>query len=294
MWVHLTMSFLNQMKLLGLIDLILILMLASPSKGEIWKSTVFPKRINATLGSDQIINCTFYFPSEYLHDDIKVLWKKGRSYREKEFLYHWNSSLVLPEYKGKTSLIYPVGPKMTENETVAKGNCSLKITNITKKEVFHVRVFIKEEKNGKYSFIKDAVSISLSGKQPVSAPPSNLTTPQLDTTSPPILTQTSNRWIYMSIFVPVGAFLIILFVTGMVFFIKHKRSQSFTREESGYYANFSRSSSSQAQREASCKKLPEQKAIDEPIYINTEAPPVQMDQSMDHTENVYANVDYSK
>ncbi|TDH11983.1 hypothetical protein EPR50_G00066380 [Perca flavescens] len=89
--------------------------------------------------------------------------------------------------------------------------------------------------------------------------------------------------LYMAIFIPVAALLIIIVVVAIIFCIKKRRSQSFTREESGYYENVSRASSNQAKREESCIKqdnntLSEVKAIDEPVYINIEAIPSQMDQ----------------
>ncbi|KAM7420543.1 hypothetical protein PAMA_014993 [Pampus argenteus] len=112
---------------------------------------------------------------------------------------------------------------------------------------------------------------------------------------------------YAAIILPVSAVLIMIitFVIGFVIF-RRRRAHSFTREESGYYANFSRASSNQTKRIKLCrqddKELPDLKVIDEPIYINMEAPAGQIDQDvheqidqhMDHTDNVYANVNHSQ
>ncbi|XP_026227531.1 uncharacterized protein LOC113169939 isoform X2 [Anabas testudineus] len=106
--------------------------------------------------------------------------------------------------------------------------------------------------------------------------------------------------VHVATFVPVSALVIIIIVSGIICYIKCKRSQTFTREESGYYANFSRASSNQAKSETLCKihedvKLPEPTVIDEPVYVNTEVTAAApMAQSLDHKESIYANVDYSK
>ncbi|XP_074510095.1 uncharacterized protein LOC141779245 isoform X2 [Sebastes fasciatus] len=177
------------------------------------------------------------------------------------------------------------------------------ILNISENEPnIYVRVITK---GVPYSFIRKSVSISVLGSVVASVSRTqNITTESLPTFEATTMGTTqaiSAQTMYMAIFVPVAALLITIFVAGIVFWNckKHKRTQSLTRQESGYYANFSRASTNQAKREASYEKqennkLSEVKAIDEPIYINTEAPPGQMDHGMDHTENVYGNVDYSK
>ncbi|XP_038568470.1 uncharacterized protein LOC119898330 isoform X2 [Micropterus salmoides] len=180
-----------------------------------------------------------------------------------------------------------------------KGNCSLKIMKIMERmQNIYVRVI---GKNDNYSFNKNLVSISVIGIESVTldrdiTPVSTISSPI--STSETTEKRMNSSQMYLAIFIPVAALLIIIFVTGIVLYIKCKRSQSFTRQESGYYANFSTASSNQVKREPFSKKqdnkkLPEPKAIDEPVYINTEAPPGQMDQRMDHTDNIYANVDYS-
>ncbi|XP_070768528.1 uncharacterized protein [Enoplosus armatus] len=231
----------------------------------------------------------FNYTSKYPTEDVEVYWKKPVRSKFKitdndknAFVFHTNESFVLEKYKGKT--------KLTGN--AAEGNCSLMILNIMENEPnIYVRVIAKSDN---YSFIKNPVSISVSGAMPVT--PEDIT--NLTITSTPLSTvgptNVGMPWeIYVAIFLPVAALLIIIFVAGILFYIKRKRSQSLTREDSGYYANFSTASSNQARREAFCKvqdnkKLPEPKAIDEPVYINVEAPPGEMD----HTDSVYANVDY--
>ncbi|KAK2910383.1 hypothetical protein Q8A73_008098 [Channa argus] len=103
--------------------------------------------------------------------------------------------------------------------------------------------------------------------------------------------------IYWVISVPVS--IVAIVIVGIFCFVKHKRTESFTREESGYYANFSRASSNQAKSEATSIKnentqLPQQKTIDEPVYVNTEDATGQTEESMDLTENIYVNIVYSK
>ncbi|XP_068592648.1 sialic acid-binding Ig-like lectin 10 [Cebidichthys violaceus] len=295
MLVDLRMSSLNQMKLMGLIDLTLILILASNSKGQSWHVNV-SRRINATLGSNVTIPCTFTIPPEYNTQSVEVYWKKregsdldSSKNNRNAFVFHPNNTLVLEKYRGKTKLI--------GNES--KGNCSLKIFDIMNNEQnIYVRVIAKGES---YSFYTDSVSISVSGlgvllvlepdiKQPI---PTFQTTTIFSTVG---MTQEPPPQWHVVISVSVVAILIVIFVVGIVFGIKYKRSKSFTRKDSGYYANFSRAN--QLKSEAPCKKQEhnkpsELKDIDEPVYINIEAPPDQMDQSMDHTDNIYGNVDYS-
>ncbi|XP_038568468.1 uncharacterized protein LOC119898330 isoform X1 [Micropterus salmoides] len=289
------MSFLDQMKLSCLIDLSLILILASFTKGETWNISV-AGNINTSLGSDVTIPCTFTYPPEQRTDNVEVYWKKLEKSKfnindkdKNAFIFHTNDTYVLDKYKGKTMLI---GDK-------DKGNCSLKIMKIMERmQNIYVRVI---GKNDNYSFNKNLVSISVIGIESVTldrdiTPVSTISSPI--STSETTEKRMNSSQMYLAIFIPVAALLIIIFVTGIVLYIKCKRSQSFTRQESGYYANFSTASSNQVKREPFSKKqdnkkLPEPKAIDEPVYINTEAPPGQMDQRMDHTDNIYANVDYS-
>ncbi|XP_028435367.1 uncharacterized protein LOC114556573 isoform X2 [Perca flavescens] len=283
------------MKLPGLIELSLIFILVSNSKGDEWAVNV-NRRINATLGSNVTIPCSFTFPSNIHTENVQVHWKKqgvkhNLSIIDKDlnaFVFHPNDTYVLEKYRGKT--------KLTGNKN--KGDCTLKIFNISEYVPnIYVRVIAKDN----YSFWKNTVTILVSGGKPVSLntePSPNFETTTTMTGSTTVGTAREAS-LYMAIFIPVAALLIIIVVVAIIFCIKKRRSQSFTREESGYYENVSRASSNQAKREESCIKqdnntLSEVKAIDEPVYINIEAIPSQMDQRMDHTDNIYGNVDYEK
>ncbi|XP_029307047.1 LOW QUALITY PROTEIN: uncharacterized protein LOC115021058 [Cottoperca gobio] len=283
------------MKMPGLIDLTLILFLASSSKGTNWSIDV-PRSITAGSGSNVTIRCNFTYPNKSGTEYVQVYWKKPESSPMKTddnelnaFVFHPNDIFVLEKYRGRT--------KLTGN--ISNGDCSLKIFNFMDNEpMIYVRVVKNRDK---YSFRNNFVSISLSGPG-VKTVTFNPDMTQQSITFEAITmgtTQKTSKLIYTAIFVSVAALLIIIFVAGIVFCIKCKRSKPCTREESGYYANFSRASLNQAKRKASCNKqenqeLPELKATDDPVYLNIEAPPDQMDQSMDYTDNIYANVDYSK
>nr|XP_046255370.1 sialoadhesin-like isoform X1 [Scatophagus argus] len=279
------------MKLPGLIDLSLLLILASNSKGKNWNISV-ERNINATLGSNVVIPCSFTYPPEHRTENVQVFWKKPEKSKidtedkndQNAFIFHKNDTFVLEKYKGKTKLI---GNK-------DKGNCSLMIKDIQENEPnIYLRVIAKGDR---YSFKKEFVSISVLGATPVTLGTdiNEISTPTSETT-PNNTRQPETS--YVAIIVSVAVVLAIIFIIGIVFFIKHKRSKSFIRENSGYYANFSRPSSNQLNREVCGKKqdekLPEPKVIEDPIYMNTQAGPGQRDQSMDHTDNIYANVDYS-
>ncbi|XP_032374268.1 uncharacterized protein LOC116691056 isoform X2 [Etheostoma spectabile] len=297
MLVNLKVSFLDQMKLPDLIDLSFILILVSNSKGKNWTVTV-DRRIDATPGSNVTIPCYFTYPVKYHTEDVQVHWKvknnlTGFNEKLNAFVFHPNDTYVLEKYRGKTKL---TGDK-------AKGDCTLKIFKILEYEKnIYVRVLAKDN----YSFKKDLVTIGVSGNKSVSLKPDfiPIPSPTFETTESDMAVFSTvgtprEASLYMAIFVPVAALLIIIFVIAIVLCLKKRRSQSFTREESGYYENVSRASSNQAKRKTSCttqdnKKLSELKAIDEPVYINIEAIPGQMDQSMDHTDNTYGNVDYEK
>ncbi|XP_028435366.1 uncharacterized protein LOC114556573 isoform X1 [Perca flavescens] len=284
------------MKLPGLIELSLIFILVSNSKGDEWAVNV-NRRINATLGSNVTIPCSFTFPSNIHTENVQVHWKKqgvkhNLSIIDKDlnaFVFHPNDTYVLEKYRGKT--------KLTGNKN--KGDCTLKIFNISEYVPnIYVRVIAKDN----YSFWKNTVTILVSGGKPVSLntePSPNFETTTTAMTGSTTVGTAREASLYMAIFIPVAALLIIIVVVAIIFCIKKRRSQSFTREESGYYENVSRASSNQAKREESCIKqdnntLSEVKAIDEPVYINIEAIPSQMDQRMDHTDNIYGNVDYEK
>ncbi|XP_056300836.1 uncharacterized protein LOC130213334 [Pseudoliparis swirei] len=294
MLLELRMSSLDQMKLMGLIDLTLILILASNSKGQSWNISV-TKSITATLGSNVTIECSFTVPSKQRTESVQVYWKKPERSNfntfdndPNAFVFHPNDTLVLEKYRGKTKLI---GNK-------SKGDCSLKICDITDNVPnIYVRVIAKGDN---YSFKANSVSISVSGVPPVKLSDIHQITPTLQTSTIFATVGTNQETKpqrHLAIYGPVVAILIIIVVVGVVVGIKHKRSKSVTREDSGYYANFSREN--QLKREVTCKKqehikLSEEKDIDDPVYINLEAPPGQTGQTTDHTDNVYGNVDYSK
>ncbi|XP_039661420.1 uncharacterized protein LOC120562047 isoform X2 [Perca fluviatilis] len=301
MSVNLKVSFLDQMKLPGLIDLSLIFILVSNSKGDDWSVSV-DRIIHATLGSNVTIPCSFTYPLKYHTEKVQVHWKKSGvkhnlNIFDKDsnaFVFHPNDTFVLEKYRGKT--------KLTGNKT--KGDCTLEIFNISE---YVPNIYVRVIAKNNYSFWKDTVTIHVSepGGKPVSLKPDLKSEPSPKyeaTTNMAVVTtggMTREASLYTAIFVPVAALLLIIVVAAVVFRIKKRRSQSFTREESGYYENVSRASSNQAKREESCIKqdnntLSEVKAIDEPVYINIEAIPGQMDQRMDHTDNIYGNVDYEK
>ncbi|CAK6960438.1 sialic acid-binding Ig-like lectin 10 [Scomber scombrus] len=283
------------MKLQVLVELSLILSLVSNSKGLEWE-VIVNKTINATSCGNVTVPCTFKYPDRHRTENVQLYWKLFQPSNfttddndKNAFLFHENKTFVVEEYRGRTRL---VGDKKQRN-------CSLEITNITANETkIYLRIIAKDN----YSFINYPVSIILSGVKP-DIINQNITQ---DITSPPFTTtqaETSSSVPWYIIFIPVTAIsLIIIFVIGIVCY-KLKRSKSFTREDSGYYANFSRASSNQAKRKELGKKqdnteLPELKAFDEPVYINLEAPAGQMEQHMDqsigHTDNIYANMDYSQ
>ncbi|XP_034731331.1 uncharacterized protein LOC117946927 [Etheostoma cragini] len=288
------------MTLPGLIDLSFILILVSNSKGHTWNVNV-ASSIDAILGSNVTIKCFFTYPPKHYTEDVQVYWKKlavsNSRFDEKEspFVFHPNDTFVLEKYRGKTKL---TGDK-------AQGDCTLKIFNISE---YEENIYVRVEAKDNYSFREHMVTIGVSGHKSVSLKPDQIpipsstfeTTTSLFTTDMEVSLGTPREAsLYTAICVPVAALLIIIFVIAIVLCLKKRRSQSFTREESRYYENVSRASSNQAKRETSCitqdnKKLSELKAIDEPVYINIEAIPGQMDQSMDRTDNIYGNVDYEK
>ncbi|KAM4580516.1 uncharacterized protein PAE49_005334 [Odontesthes bonariensis] len=293
------------MQRLNLITLGLILTLVSCSNGQKWGITV-ERHITEQRGANLTILCHFTYPTAQHTKDVKVYWKtQGKSECSKNdndrsaFVFHPQDSCVVPKYRGKTKLI---GDKL-------KGNCSLLITDIREGEPgIYVRI---SGLNDSYSFKQNPVSISLNGVAPVTFGPaftdSNIfpTTPSQSVTTMP----TSDDHLVYLVIIPVLA-LLILIVAGIVVYRKHKsnntlgvispsRSGSSTHRDSGYYVNFSRTSSKPPESNVkSCKTLDmkgnEQKAIDEPVYINFQKETNQISQSMDPIENIYANVDYTK
>ncbi|KAL3060442.1 hypothetical protein OYC64_014903 [Pagothenia borchgrevinki] len=278
------------MKLPSLIHLSLILMLTSEGHtDQDWNVNV-TRNIQAALGSNVSIDCSFTYPPNKSSENVKVYWKtfeRSNFTLDRDpdaFVFHPTETLVNEKYRGKTKLLGSVTQK----------SCSLFIFNFTDEQL---QIYMRATGEGwMYSYRKDYVSISVSGVVIPAIHASDTTNIAVSSTMATI--QESSSLMYTAICVPVAALLIIICVAGIFFFLKNKRSQPLTREESGYYANFSRVSSNQAKRNASIKtqeneNTSELKAIDEPVYNNVEAPPGQMGQRMNHTENIYGNVDYS-
>ncbi|KAK5922497.1 hypothetical protein CgunFtcFv8_019753 [Champsocephalus gunnari] len=262
------------MKLPSLIHLSLILMLTSEGHTDQNWNVKVTRIIQATLGSNVTIDCSFTYLPNVSSENVEVYWKTfersnfSLDQDPDAFVFHPNKSLVNEKYRGKTKLFGSVTQK----------SCSLWIFNFTDEKL---EIYMRAVGKGwMYSYREYSVSISVS-------------------VSPTMATiQESSSLKYTAIFVPVAALLIIICGAGIFFFLKNKRSQPLTREESGYYDNVSRVSSNQAKRNASSKtqeneNTSELKVIDEPVYNNVEAPPGQMGQRMKHTENIYGNVDYS-
>ncbi|XP_034084271.1 uncharacterized protein LOC117554122 [Gymnodraco acuticeps] len=280
------------MKLPSLIHLSLILMLTSEGHtDQIWNVKV-TRNIQATLGSNVTIHCSFTYPSNVSSENVQVYWKtfeRSHFSFDKDpdaFVFHPNKTLVNEKYRGKTKLFGSVTPK----------SCSLCIFNFTDEKL---NIYMRAIGKGwKYSYRTYSVSISVSGDVIPAIHTSDTTNIAVSSTMATLQESSSLVYKYTAIFVPVAALLIIICGAGIFFFLKNKRSQPLTREESGYYANVSRVSSNQAKRNASSKtqeneNTSELKVIDEPVYNNVEAPPGQMGQRMKHTENIYGNVDYS-
>ncbi|XP_061572572.1 uncharacterized protein LOC133428892 [Cololabis saira] len=249
----------------------LTLTLLSYSKGDDWSINV-TRSFNVTKGSDVTVLCSFTYPSQYHTDDVQVYWKtRGQSECSRKdldrnaFVFHPNDTCVLPKYRRKTKVI---GDK-------AGGNCSLQIRNIMVNEPF---MYVRVSGRGRdYSFKKDYISISVKAMSNTSVD--------------------DNLQLYLAIFIPVAAIALIIFVTGIVIYTTRERSQTFSREESKFYVNFSKRSSNPSKSETSCEtdfKASEKKVIDEPIYINYEGRTEELSQSLDNIDSIYANVDYSR
>uniref|UniRef100_A0A3B4WPT1 Immunoglobulin V-set domain-containing protein n=1 Tax=Seriola lalandi dorsalis TaxID=1841481 RepID=A0A3B4WPT1_SERLL len=115
---------------------------------QTWKITV-DQYINAELGSNVTILCSFSNPKEYDSDDVKVYWKTfGKTIEindkdKKAFVYHPNETFMLENYRGRTKLI----------GDIKKKNCSLQIQEISPNDepTIYMRLSIKEN----YSFVKN-------------------------------------------------------------------------------------------------------------------------------------------
>uniref|UniRef100_UPI003AAB3842 uncharacterized protein n=1 Tax=Centroberyx gerrardi TaxID=166262 RepID=UPI003AAB3842 len=219
------------MELRPLIELSLILILASDTNGEEWKVNV--RDVNTPLHSNVTIPCNFTYkkPTENVHK-LQVYWKISRRISQiktgdndlNAFIYHPNPTYVTEEYRGRTHLVGDINNQ----------NCSLMIQNISHNVgPIYLRIATGEEY---YSYRNYYVRITVSGPGGTSVP---FTVPRTSTST----------LIYITTSVPIVAVLIVIFVLcGVFYYRKRKRSQAVTREESGYYANFSRASSTQAKR----------------------------------------------
>lgn len=268
-----------------LIELSLILFLTFISKGQCDWNVKVTRRFNVTSGSDVNIKCTFSYPQEKHSENVQIFWKKPSKDKipiidndRNPFIFHPNKSYIIEKYRGRTQLI----------GNANKGDCSLKIRNVTENEP---NIYLRIVVNDTYSFYKNFVSISVSGVAPV------VIDPDIQVTGPPHQSDQSDKKtvMYIAIFVSLPVALIIIVAVGIVLWKKHR---SPTRQESSYYVNF-KVSSIPANREKSFQKqdnkdLPEQKVIDDPVYINLQVPPGQMDPGVAHADSIYANVDYTK
>ncbi|KAM9723413.1 uncharacterized protein ACNS7B_018833 [Menidia menidia] len=281
------------MELPNLIVLSLILTLALFSKALDWKIKVEKKHVGK-IGEDITIQCTYSYPKDQRTNDFKVYWKtEGKSDCSKKdkdtnaFVFHPNSSCVVPKYRGKTKLI---GKK-------DNGSCSLLIKDLKEPEPFiYVRVCGLSDS---YSFKKQPVSIYLHGYLNISKTADDNVTSTMSTSD-----VQNNYIVYLTIFVPVLGLLTFLLV-GAVVCIKRKRNNTpgvnrppteGAIKESDYYVNFSSASSNLSNNKSKSGKsvdmgVPEQKAIDEAIYINFQGAADQTRQSADPIDNIYANVD---
>ncbi|CAN9514362.1 unnamed protein product [Ophioblennius macclurei] len=243
----------------------LVSILVANSNDENWQIDV-NRRFQEPSGSTIIIQCNFSYPMKYYTPDVKVYWKMdgtsncSRTEKDKRaFVYHKKPECIHKDYRGKTDLI----------GDPARGNCTLMIRDVVKNESkIYMRIYAR---NQSYSFSMFGVNITVTDAAIVP---------------------------HVAIAVPVVVVVVVvvILVAGITLAVKRKRSRSFTREESGYYANFSRFSADVPPRKLSDmtaeQKLTEPKVIDEPVYVNLEAPTTAM--SHDPNEHLYGNVDYTK
>lgn len=214
----------------------LILTLLPRTNGQGWAINV-TRHIHSTRGSNVTILCSFTSPLDLNTGNVKVFWEKST----KTYVFHANDTYVLETYRGRTRLA----------GITTQGNCSLVIQNIREEEQ---HIYLRVNVNGKeYSFKNNSVSITLSAA--------------------------SQEWTItitcVAVLVPV-AVLAILLTGGTLLRRKGKRNMALTRQESGHYANFSRTLSNRSKRGDTSQKeekkmFSDEKEINEPIYINMEA-----------------------
>uniref|UniRef100_A0A1A8C390 Uncharacterized protein n=4 Tax=Nothobranchius TaxID=28779 RepID=A0A1A8C390_NOTKA len=267
------------------LNLWLVLILVSYSRGQEWEIRT-EKKINAAKGSNITIFCTFKIPST--SNFTAVYWKTdGESECSKNdndrkaFVYHPNRSCVLEKYKTKTKLI----------GDGAKGNCTLQIYNVQESEQIYMRVVAVPKP---YSFKPNPVTIHVNGSDVIAVTvEADATTTPLPQT-PTVSFETSLSSFYISI---PAVVLLIAAVAGIIIYKKCKRSHNFIRKQSGPYVNFSRGTSNPYKSRASCKafnvKPPEEKVIDDPVYINLQTQTNQTSQPAEISDSIYANVGHS-
>ncbi|XP_077577739.1 uncharacterized protein LOC144199765 [Stigmatopora nigra] len=271
-----------------------ILVLTSHSYGQRWKLDV-KQHYKGSKGDAVTIPCTFTYPVEHHMNNPQLFWKL---FGEKStfntydkdlnaFIYHPNSTFVEERYRGKTRLV--------QNNS---RSCTLKIAKLMDEELkIYFRIIAK---GNNYSFIRESVTISQTGLADIQVA---LNTGPVVPTSANLLQDERKRnglqTIFIAIFVPLAAVLMI--TVGFVIWNKQRRSQSLVRDESGYYANFSRASPSKDTRDKKkedSKSLPDKKIVDEPVYINVQRAVAHTDTStafgMDNKDNIYENVHLSK
>ncbi|XP_020360485.1 uncharacterized protein LOC109907114 isoform X1 [Oncorhynchus kisutch] len=290
-------SFHNTMSPLMWIVMMLILSQASGTSGVVWKAD-YPKVVFTKLGEDVTIPCNVTYPPSQSKGPIQAYWKRWGNTQlnindndKNEFLYHPNNTFVIKSFQTRTNL--------TGN--ITKGNCSLKINIIQHGDIGHFYYLRIATGADNFSFKKELVSIQISGTSgTISTIPKDMSNTVDSTTTVPLTTteNTLPKATYIATTVSVVAVLLVA-VLGIVWFFKYrKRARGVTKQESGYYANFTMTTpTTKPERVNTTKKddtqVPPPKVIDEPVYGNVQGPDDPMD-SMDQMDSVYANVDHAK
>jgi len=121
-------------------------------------NVIVKRNIQAALGSNVTIDCSFTYPPNKSSENVNVYWKTfERSNFELDrdpdvFVFHPNETLVNEKYRGKTKLLGSVTQK----------SCSLFIFNFTDEQL---KIYMRATGKGwMYSYREDYVSISVSGK----------------------------------------------------------------------------------------------------------------------------------
>ncbi|XP_035607412.1 uncharacterized protein LOC118367830 [Oncorhynchus keta] len=291
-------SFHNTMSPLMWIVMMLILSQASGTSGLVWKAD-YPKVVFTKLGEDVTIPCNVTYPPSQSKEPIQAYWKRWGNTKlnindndKNEFLYHPNNTFVIKSFQTRTNL--------TGN--ITQGNCSLKVNIIQHGDIGHFYYLRIATGADNFSFNKDLVSIQISGTSgTISTIPKDMSNTVDSSTTVPLATTkyAPSTATYIATTVPVVAVLLVA-VLGIVWFFKYrKRSRGVTKQESGYYANFTMTTpTTKPERVNTTKKkddtqVPPPKVIDEPVYGNVQGPDDPMD-SMDQMDSVYANVDHAK